>query len=64
MMNGISDWDSHFEKQFQNIPFNQRDKAGIILPLIPSHADWDDFLKQISHEWEDWRKNLLKYQYL
>lgn len=62
-MDELSHWDSDFEKALRDIPTDQKGKAGVLLPLVPLHADWDDFLKIIPHNWEHWRKDLLKCSY-
>ena len=36
-------------------------KAGVLLAVVPDHAQWDDFLLSVKNEWQQWHPNLCQY---
>jgi len=47
----IEDWESRFEKKLQQIAPSERQKPGALLPLIPCHEEWQEFVEHIQSEW-------------
>jgi hypothetical protein len=47
----IEDWESRFEKQLQQIGPSELLKPGALLPLIPCHEEWEEFVATINSEW-------------
>ena len=61
MVNSLENWESSLEKELECIEVAERQKAGALLRVIPSHADWDRFLATVKEEWEAWRTDLTRY---
>lgn len=62
-MKSLNIFEVDFEKSFLSISKSELQIAGALLPLVPSPAEWSDFLKAINAEWKDWKRDLLKYPY-
>lgn len=56
----LKDWENKFLKL---IPSQLIRKAGVLLPLIPDHFHWDDYLLSVQAEWEEWKRELLQYPF-
>lgn len=61
MANRLENWESSLEKELECIEVAERQKAGSLLRVIPSHADWDRFLATVKAEWQTWRHDLTRY---
>lgn len=51
-------WESRFNAAILHIPTLERQKAGALLPVIPSRTEWTDFLNAVKLEWPVWQQNL------
>lgn len=61
MANRLENWEGSLEKELECIEVAERQKAGALLRVIPSHADWDCFLATVKEEWSIWRRDLTRY---
>ena len=50
-------WEDCFRNTIQNIDKSEREKAGVLLPVIPDREKWSQFLESVKTEWQSWRKN-------
>jgi len=50
-----------FRKIFQDIEESKRKKPGALLPFIPGHEQWDEFLEAVKKDWATWRESFEKY---
>ena len=57
----LRDWEDHFERAIRDIEAVKRNKAGALLPKIPGHGEWENFLASARSEWNDWENNLNQY---
>lgn len=55
----LSHWEGSFASGIEQIELSVRHRGGALLPIIPDHRRWDDFLESVQAEWRDWRDNLL-----
>ena len=58
----LEDWEDRFSKALGNIDVSKRNKAGSILPVLPSRADWNEFLTSIRNEWQRWHDDLHQFR--
>ena len=61
MLNSLSDWESDFSAAIKKDSLSERGKTGSLLPVIPDHSRWDDFIASTKAEWRAWRSDLSKY---
>ena len=57
----LPDWERKFEKKIQDKELSEREIAGALLSVIPSHAEWDCFLSNVKSEWENWNKEIERF---
>jgi hypothetical protein len=60
-MTSLNTFEVDYEKCFQGIAGDKRQKAGALLPIIPPRERWEHFLSSIRTEWNIWRRDLTKY---
>jgi len=60
-MGTLEDWENDFSKALQEIDKSEREKAGVLLPIIPDREKWSRFLESVRTEWQLWQKNLQKF---
>ncbi len=55
----------NLEKEFENViqKIKISDKPGTLLPAIPIHEKWDEFLEKVKTEWTAWHDNLDQYPF-
>jgi hypothetical protein len=61
MLKSLSDWENDFSAAIKKDSLSEREKAGSLLPVIPDHSRWDDFMASTKAEWRTWRSDLSKY---
>lgn len=61
MLKSLSDWENDFSTAIKKNAFPEREKAGSLLPVVPDHSRWDDFMTSTKVEWQTWRSDLSKY---
>jgi hypothetical protein len=61
MPDEISKWEKEFSEAIRCIAPASRGKAGALLPVIPTHLKWDEYLSTIKSEWEILSCNLQRY---
>jgi hypothetical protein len=61
MTKKLQEWEHEFEDLLKDVPIEKRDKAGVLLPIIPSHDNWDNFCDSIRQAWHGWRHCLQAY---
>ncbi len=59
----LTNWNAHFEASLEQISFEDRSRAGSLLPVIPNRQQWEEFLSQVKAEWRAWRRNLSLHRY-
>ena len=57
----LQDWEDKFRETLQRIDESKRQKAGVLLPILPDHAKWDEFLALVKIEWQSWSSDLDLY---
>ena len=57
----LSNWENDFAQAIQRIDLTRKTKAGALLPVIPNHTQWEDFLVLVRAKWGDWGNNLQQY---
>ena len=57
----LEHWENDFSRALQEICKSEREKAGVLLPVIPYREEWNRFLESVRTEWQSWRKNLQKF---
>lgn len=57
----LSHWEKVFASAIQKIALPERGRAGVLLPIIPNHAQWDDYLSSVRSEWEKWKSGLWQH---
>lgn len=57
----LEDWKNRFTPAIQKIGLSERTRAGVLLPVIPDHAQWDDHLSSVSRVWEKWKSGLWQH---
>jgi hypothetical protein len=62
MPSALSDWENRLAKSFQKLEQSSRIKAAVLLPLVPSLSDWDEFKISIKADWLSWKRDLLRYR--
>ena len=48
----ISDWEKRFREEIEKIDESKRQGAGALLPVIPNHEDWNEFLGLMRNFWK------------
>ena len=61
MLTSVANWERQVAPQLQAIEHSSRSKGAVLLPLVPSFTDWDEFKATIKSEWATWKKDLLRY---
>ena len=61
MGNSLSNWEVTFESALQRVKIAERQKAGALLPVIPEHAGWDEFIGAVKEQWVPWQGDLKRY---
>lgn len=55
-------WENKFSEAFRLfIDKALLQRPGALLPIIPNHEQWDNFLRSVKSEWPIWQSNLVKY---
>ena len=57
----LKDWEKRFAPAIQKIALPETNKAGVLLPVIPDHAQWDDYLLSVRTEWKKWKSGLWQH---
>jgi hypothetical protein len=57
----LQDWEQRFDGGIAAIDVGKRSKAGALLPIIPRHGEWEDFLRAVKLAWSDWQRELRQY---
>ena len=57
----LQDWEDNFERSLRRIDAIKRIKPGAILPIIPRHGAWEDFLTGVKSGWNTWQYDLNRY---
>jgi len=53
----LENWEMSFALAIQKIAPQHRNKAGILLPVVPNLSQWDDYLSSVRMEWQqDWKR--------
>ena len=60
-MRTLEHWENDFSMVLQEIDKPEREKAGVLLPVIPDREKWNQFLESVKTEWQLWRKNLQRF---
>jgi hypothetical protein len=61
MSDMLSTWEKEFSEAIRHIDPVSRDKAGSLLPIVPTHLKWDEYLSAIRNEWVIVSRNLQQY---
>lgn len=61
MLTSVANWERQVVPQLQAIEVSFRSKGAVLLPLVPSFTDWDEFTAAVKSEWAMWKKDLLRY---
>ncbi len=48
-------WENKFAEEFRRVCESNRQAAGVLLPLIPNHDEWQEFLTYIREKWSLWK---------
>lgn len=59
----LAKWEDTFQKALLVIDKAKRQTAGALLPAIPSHEKWDQFLESVKVEWQAWRRDPYQLPY-
>jgi hypothetical protein len=62
MPTALSDWENELAKSIQKLEQSSRIKTAVLLPLVPSLPDWDEFKISIKADWLSWKRDLLRYR--
>ncbi|MBI3563014.1 MAG: hypothetical protein HY080_14985 [Gammaproteobacteria bacterium] len=57
----LKDWNKRFAPAIQKIALPDRLRAGVLLPIIPEHSQWDGYLSSVRVEWEKWKTSLWQH---
>ncbi len=57
-LHALKHWEKCFTPEIQKIALPQRSRAGVLLPVVPDHSRWDDYLSSVRTEWQNWRPAL------
>lgn len=57
----LKDWEKRFAPVIQQMAMPLRSKTGVLLPVIPEHSQWDDYLSSVRIEWDRWKESLWQY---
>ena len=57
----LQDWEQRFHSGISAVDAGKRSKAGALLPIVPRHGDWEDFLGAVRLSWNNWQHNLGQY---
>lgn len=60
-LHALKDWEKCFAQAIQKIAMPERSRAGFLLPVVPDHSQWDDYLSSIRTEWQNWRPALCQH---
>jgi hypothetical protein len=63
MANSLANWNAHFEEQWAKLNLARRNRAGALLPLVPTRQEWDDFQADVRREWRSWQDQLCRHPY-
>ena len=47
----IADWEKRFREEIEKVDESKRQAAGALLPVIPNHEDWNEFLGLMKTFW-------------
>ena len=50
-MLALNDWEDRFRVEIEKIDKSKRQAAGALLPVIPNHEDWNEFLGLMKTFW-------------
>ena len=48
----ISDWEKRFREEIEKVDESKRQAAGALLPVIPNHENWNEFLGLMKKFWK------------
>ena len=57
----LQNWEQRFNDGISAVDAAKRSKAGALLPIIPRHGEWEDFLSAVKLDWHNWQHNLRQY---
>lgn len=57
----LAEFEKLFSSHISSLPDDSRTRAGILLPIIPRRAEWDNFLVAAKQSWPDWQSHLGSY---
>lgn len=60
MDSALATWEKRFADCLLTINASRLKQAGGLLPVVPSHQDWDDFVLEIKTAWGNWKQQLKK----
>src|SRR5262249_29881036 len=61
MPTSIAIWEQQVAPQIDTIALSSQRKGAVLLALVPSFTDWDEFKAAVKSEWVIWKKDLLRY---
>ena len=61
MPTSIANWEKQVAPQIDTIELSSQRKGAVLLALVPSFTDWDEFKAAVKCEWVMWKKDLLRY---
>lgn len=61
MYTALTDWEGDFQQKIQQINPGERNKAGALLRVIPTHEAWEGFLTAVKSDWKNWKNNLQQH---
>jgi len=56
-------WDVKFEDSLDRLQESDKHKAGILLPIVPKRADWEQFKNCCKDAWPVWRNKLADHKF-
>jgi hypothetical protein len=59
----MDNWDIKFEDALDVLSESDKHKAGILLPVVPKRADWEQFKNCCKEAWPTWRDKLADHKF-
>ena len=57
----LDSYESYFKESINQVDIDARQRAGILLPLIPNAEDWEAFASMVANIWDGSKSRLLMY---
>lgn len=57
-IHALKNWEKDFATAIRKMTSAERNRAGALLPIVPSHSRWDEYLTSVRTEWEKWESDL------